>query len=734
MNKLDYDGWRIRSTCSMRENKKYYESVFSQGNGYMGIRGTLPEDLENQSYERCTYIAGVFDYIKDEITDMVNVPDFMDTKIIVGKEVFDPLHESVEKIEQSLCFKDGTLERSYYWNTKNYGTIIIKSKRFLSIEDVHTAAIRYDIKALEKSCDVLFQTGINANITNQSIEDDQLKQNNNVLKMTIPMEYLFEDVALLKVMTSGKAKIQIMEAFLVHTNESNLFAANVKEDGYVGKKYEFIAKQGKSYSFDKLISVFTSRECKEDERNKTIKQHILKNKSLGYDTLYSLNKQAWEKKWETSDIEIEGDLKIQTAIRYNIFQLIQTNAEHDSSVNIGARGIMHGRYKGCYFWDTDIFMLPFYVHTNKEAARNLVMYRYLKLSDARENAKELNLKGARYPWMCSIDGREQCESWDIGKSEIHITADVAYAIDYYVRMTDDLEFYENNAIEMYVETARYFESRLTYDAIEDRYNLMFVKGPDEYCGITSNNTYTNWLIRYNMKLAREGLTYLEETCPEKYEALKIKLAIQKEELEKWDSVMDKIILPYDKSKHLYIQDDTFMKLEPLNIMDYKTNESPLYHSICFDRLQRYRVLKQADLVLLVTLFPEAFSLEEKTEIWNYYEPLTLHDSTLSYGVHANLAASLSNDQKALEYFEKSVLLDLEDVMKNTGKEGLHFGAFGASWQALIMGFAGVQIKEEGLTVNPHIPKHWKKLRFNLYYKQEKYFVEITDNIPNIVKA
>jgi len=656
LNKLDYDGWNIRSTCSMRENKKYYESVFSQGNGYMGIRGTLPEDIENQSYERCTYIAGVFDYIKDEITDMVNVPDFMDTKIIVGKEVFDPLHESVEKIEQSLCFKDGTLERSYWWNTKNYGMIVIKSKRFLSIADVHTAAIHYEIKALEKSCDVLFQTGINANITNQCIEDDQLKQNNNVLKMTIPMEYLFEDAALLKVMTSGKAKIQIMEAFLVDTDESDLFATNVKEDGYVGKKYEFIAKQGKDYSFDKIISVFTSRECKEDERNKTIKQHILKNKSLGYDRLYSLNKQAWVKKWETSDIEIEGDLKIQTAIRYNIFQLIQTNAEHDSSVNIGARGIMHGRYKGCYFWDTDIFMLPFYVHTNKEAARNLVMYRYLKLPDARENAKELNLKGARYPWMCSIDGREQCESWDIGKSEIHITADVAYAIDYYVRMTDDLDFYENNAVEMYVETARYFESRLTYDAVEDKYNLMFVKGPDEYCGITSNNTYTNWLIRYNMKLAREGLTYLKEKCQEKYEALKIKLAIQKEELEKWDSIMDKISLPYDESKHLYIQDDTFMKLEPLDIMEYKTNESPLYHSICFDRLQRYRVLKQADLVLLVTLFPEAFSLEEKTEIWNYYEPLTLHDSTLSYGVHANLAASLSNDQKAIEYFEQKIAL------------------------------------------------------------------------------
>ncbi|MFA9463309.1 MAG: glycoside hydrolase family 65 protein [Velocimicrobium sp.] len=732
MNKLDYDGWSIKSNASMRQDKKYYESIFSQGNGYMGIRGSLPEDFENQSYERCTYIAGVFDYIKEEITDMVNVPDYMNTKITVGEEVFEPLHESVD-IEQTLWLRDGILERCYCWKTKNSGKIVIKSQRFLSIDDIHTALIRYEIVALEKPCDMLFETGISANVSNQSIEDDQLKQNHTILKMAMPIEAWQDEADVLKVKTTGRAGIHIIEGSLVQTEERELLPEHVKEKEYVGTKYAFRAKQGKSYCFDKLISVFTSRECKLDQLNQVILAHIKKNKTLGYNTMYRKNKLAWMKKWETSDIEIEGDIKIQTAIRYNIFQLIQTNAEGDCTVNIGARGIMHGRYKGCYFWDTDIFMLPFYVNSNQEAARNLVMYRYLKLDDARKNAKELNLQGARYPWMCSIDGREQCESWDIGKSEIHVTADVAYAVDYYVRMSNDLEFYENYAIEIYAETARYHVSRLTYDENKDMYNLMFVKGPDEYCGITSNNTYTNWMIRYNMKLAVEGLTYLKENRATKYHELTCRLGIKGLEIKKWDTIRDKISLPYDDAKYLYIQDDTFMKLEPLMIDDYKTNESPLYHSICFDRLQRYRVLKQADLVLLVTLFPDDFSVEQKQAIWNYYEPLTLHDSSLSYGVHANLAANLSMNQQALAYFEKSVLLDLEDIMSSTGKEGLHFAAFGASWQALIMGFAGIRIKEDTITVNPNLPMNWSKLRFHFKYKGSDYQIEIKEGTGHIQK-
>ena len=736
MEKLYYDGWNIKSKVPMEENKKYYESIFSQGNGYMGIRGTLPEDCENKNYERCTFIAGVFDYIKNEITDMVNVPDYMVTKIMIGDEIFDPTSSEVTPISQKLCLKDGTLERIFLWTTQNGPRVSVKSIRFLSINDVHTAAIRYEIESMDDSLQINFETGIDSNVANQCIEDDQLKQSNNILKMTTVLDCKQdENVTLINVKTIGKAEIYIAEGFSLESNiKDKIDLQNINCDGFHGKRASYLFQQGEKVIFDKLISVFTSRECERVEIDKKIVEHINKNKTLGYEKIYEKNKLAWKNKWDNTDIEIDGDVKIQTAIRYSMFQLIQTNSQEDSTVNIGARGIMHGRYKGCYFWDTDIFMLPFYVHTNQKAAKNLVMYRYLKLPDARANAKELNLSGARYPWMCSIDGKEQCESWDIGKSEVHITADVSYAVDYYVQMTNDMDFYENNAIEIYIETARYFESRLTYDEEEDKYNLLFVKGPDEYCGITSNNTYTNWLIKYNIFLALEGIKYLKEYCPQKYNNLMKDLNVTNSEIVKWMDIEKKISIPYNKIDHLYIQDDTFMKLEKLDINKYKTSESPLYHTICFDRLQRYRVIKQADLILLMTLRPMDFTLEEKLAAWNYYEPLTLHDSSLSYGVHANLAAQLKLNDKALEYFEKSVLLDFEDIMGNTGKEGLHFATFGASWQAIIQGFAGVSIKNDTIIVEPNIPSHWKKLKLRYKYKDKTYCIE-TDNVnTNIIEV
>ncbi|MGB4659918.1 MAG: hypothetical protein WBI07_12105, partial [Mobilitalea sp.] len=613
--------------------------------------------------------------------------------------------------------------------------ISVKSTRFLSICDVHTAAIRYEIQSLQAEYELIFEAGMNAEVSNQPIEDDQTKQNEDILKMITVVESLHDDpIGMLKVKTVGKADIHIAEGFSLESSEKDIEnRIDTKQEEYIGKEITLSAKAGKKYIFDKIISVFSSRECAKEALNEILLEHLKQNRLLGYDTLYASNAAAWSDKWKNSDIELHGDDKLQTALRYNIFQLIQTNSERDNTVNIGARGIMHSRYKGCYFWDTDIFMLPFYIHTNPAAAKNLVMYRYLKLPDARLNAKELNLKGARYPWMCSIDGREQCESWDIGKSEIHITADVVYAVDYYVQMTGDMEFYTDQAVEIYLEAASYHESRLTYEEKEDRYNLLFVKGPDEYCGITSNNTYSNWLIRYNLKLAIEGLDYLKQHCTVKYEELKEKLGIKESYISKWLDIIAKIKIPYEEQENLYLQDDTFMKLEKLTINSLKTNGVPLYQTICFDRLQRYQVLKQADFLLLLTLRPTDFTQKQKLAAWNYYEPLTLHDSSLSYGVHANLAAQLGIEDKAIEYFEKSVLLDLEDIMSTTGKEGLHYAAFGATWQAIIQGFAGIQVNSDTVTANPHLPASWKKLKFRYRLNSIAYQIEILNNEVSITK-
>lgn len=727
MDKIQYKPWSIRSEAPMRADKKYYESIFSQGNGYMGLRGTLPEDRENKSYERCAFIAGVFDYIKAGITDMVNTPDYMIAEISLEGEAFNPLEAA--EFSQELFMEDGTLIREAVWQTKGGRKLKVKSTRFLSLADVHTAAIRYELTPLNFDGSITVTTGIDTDISNQPIADDQMKQNDEVIRMISATGYESEEgLTCVSVKTNSSADIRIAYAFSLNPE---LPAEDINTGGYFAKKLNIPVKEGKTHRIDKLVSVYTSRECEKGKLTETVKQHAGKNRKLGFEELLVRNRDEWKQRWETADIEITGDDRVQSALRFNLFQLIQTNSSKDCTVNIGARGIMHGRYKGCYFWDTDIFMLPFYIGTNPEAAKNLVKYRYLMLEDARRNAKAMNLAGARYPWMCSIDGREQCESWDIGSSEVHVTADVAYAVDQYIRETKDLDFLTNYAVELYIETARYWVSRLTYDESGLVYNLLFVKGPDEYCGITSNNTYTNWLIRYNMKLALDGIDYLTEHAPDKLDYLISKLRLTKEEQKQWKEVIDRIKIVYREDQKLYMQDETFHLLEPLDITSHKTDEIPLYRKICFDRLQRYRVLKQADLLLLMIMLPEDFTKEQKQAAWDYYEPLTLHDSSLSYGVHSVLASSLGDLEHAEEYFKKSLFLDIENVMDNTGKEGLHFAAFGITWQAVIRGFAGLTTGNGQIEVHPALPGHWKRLRFHYRYQGVNYRIEIQDNQPQI---
>ncbi len=382
---------------------------------------------------------------------------------------------------------------------------------------------------------------------------------------------------------------------------------------------------------------------------------------------------------------------------------------NDPTVSIGARGLTHGRYKGCCFWDTDIFLFPFYLYTDPQAARNLTLFRLNTLPDAKKNAEALNLPGARYPWMCAIGGLEQCQSWDIGRCEIHITADVAYAVENYLTVSGD-ETLESQSAQLYVETARYWAGRFSYDQRNDVYNLLFVKGPDEYCGVSGNNAYTVLLARHNLRLALQAVQRKEA-----------KASVS--ETEKWRDIIEKSRVEYDPDKDLYIQDDNFLRLEPFP--GQKAGDgSAAYHQYDFDWLQRYQVLKQADLVLLMVLKPEWFTKQEQKAIWDFYEPLTLHDSSLSFGIHAWAAANLGLEQKASEYFDKSLFQDLENRMKNTEREGIHLAAVGATWQSVIFGFAGLTLDNGKPELSPRLPKDWERLSFHFNVKGKRYLAVI----------
>lgn len=720
MNK-DINNWIIEEKNLSGIDEKYYESVFSLGNGYMGVRGFDEEDDRKTKYELCTFIAGIYDYFTPGKTDMVNTPDFWKTNVYIKGEKFSLHNGHIIEYSKSLNMKEGILRREVVWKDMSGNETRIHTTRFLSLGSVHDAVLSISITPLNYSGEIMIETGIDADVRNNIINDDQMKTDLNITDFLGEEKKALNDEKILLIgLHTVRTNYKIYEGFaddLLENGNNKAFEEQVVEkDRYIGKLIKFNAEKNNQYLFNKYISVWTSRDTDSDYIEDRVRQSVKQELNAGFYKLLEDQKSAWIKKWDTCNIDIAGDDKCLKALRYNIFELIQTNSEHDPKVSIGARGIMHGRYKGCFFWDTEIFMLPFYLYTNPEAARNLLMYRFYTLPGAERNAKMQNLEGARFAWMSAIDGIEQCDSWDIGFCEVHITADIAFAVNQYFHATGDIEFITDYGLEILIKTARYWKSRFTYDKEKDRYNMLFVKGPDEYGGVSSNNLYTTKLAVYNMELAINFINMIRKNYALKYNSLAKKINFDETEMKYWKDIINKAAVNYIPEKKLYLEDDDFLRLETLDLKKVKEENIPLYKKICFDRLQRYMVLKQPDVLLLMFMLPDSFSFDEKLAAWNFYEPITTHDSSLSYGIHSAMAAKLGIMDKAYKYFVKGACLDIDNVMGTTGTEGIHFASAGAAWQAVISGFGGIEFHEGRLSVNPHLPAKWGNLSFKFCYR------------------
>lgn len=651
----------------------FCETVFFTGNGYLGVRGFPGWQGKEKPQDHAVFKAGFFSHITPRITDMVQLPDVL---------TLCPVGHAPAAVKQTLNLKNGTVTQE--WED---GQFRFALERAVSMAEPSLMLARLTVQAKEYG-HLIVQAAADAAVANLPVHDDQTVENTELTQL-LELVSLSETAMTLRTLYE-KTPVRIgWRVTGTENTENRSFIQSAKAVTELSRTLS----PGEKWIIEKRVRVFTGDEPEREE-------------PAG--DPWAANEAAWDALWADCDLSLESDdPELQGAVRYNIFQMLANNAAATPKASIGARGLTHGRYKGNTFWDTDIFLFPFYLWTQPEAAKNLMLYRAERLEDAKALAKRQNLDGARFPWMCSDTGMEQCESWDIGLCEVHITADVAYAMDRYCTVTGDAGFRKEFADPVFLETGRYWLSRLTWEQGKNRYSSFFVKGPDEYCGAAVNNTYTNWMARNNLRLALEsGRAGAEES-------------------ERLRFAMEHITLLYDAERKLYLQDELFERLEPID--PKLISDIPSYRSVCFDRVQRYRVLKQADLVLLVTLFPDGFSAEEKRSIFETYEPLTLHDSTLSWGVHALLALRLGLWDKAEAYLKKGVYLDLKDLMGNTGREGVHMAALGAAWQALVYGAAGLWADEKGLTLNPMLPKGIHRMTFSVYYHGERYRVLVSEN-------
>lgn len=637
----------------------FCESIFFIGNGRIGIRGYASSESVHRPSQKGVYLSGIFGEIKPGITDIVNLPTPVSEKIYIDAA------EAVlaSDIERVLNMKESTLTM-YYTLRSGMKTLSVEHQRFLPKE--HPSLIMQRLVFTpEDDMDILVNSGIILDVCNSPIPDDQTKVNTETIQLAqlVSAEASEEGVC---------CSFGILGTNLTVNEDIKIQSADFLYSHSIGADvcYQAIAKRGKKLVLDKVSCILTSRDL--DPRISGIPE------IWAYNALLDEHKNAWKETWEKCDLPMPFlNTEMLTGLHFSIYNLIGNCNAKDPTVSIGARGLSHGRYKGCYFWDTDMFMLPFFLENDLEAAKNLCNYRVQALSAAKKHSVSMNTVGARYPWMAAWDGSEQCEAWDIGCCELHITADVAYAIDAYCKKSGDEAFYLDCAAEVFIETARFWVSRYTFRPETSEADLLFCKGPDEYCGITNNNLFTNVMVQHNLDLAIRAATDIQKKRPELYHSL----GITQQELDHMAVVRRAIKWPRDPATERLRQDETHHLLEPADINTIKPNADASYHHVCFDRLQRYKVIKQADVLLLMSRLPHLFTDKQKIEAWADFEPVCLHDSTLSFATHALFAFQNGFEDQGFGYLRKALLLDLRDIMGNTGKEGLHLACMGEAWQA-----------------------------------------------------
>ena len=645
-NDIVFSPWEIKHTgCAMADD--FCESVFFSGNGRFGVRGYLPFENDLRPVQKGLFMAGIFGEIKPGITDFVNLPT----------PVFDRLYiEGKEARPSSPVIRRLDMKRGLFGAVYSADGAEIEYSRFMPLNRPSLLVQRLVIRT-DKAARLV--SGIETASCNCPIPDDQTKNNSQTVQLAPLVGIEFTNCALTCRFRTVGTDIDVTEQVAFHMN-----GVPLRSEDFAALCFDI---RGETV-IDKLAVISSSRdvapglEAMPDE--------------WSYDGLLAEQTAAWEKKWAKCDICMD-DPELQTALRFSMYQLIGSCSRLDPTVSIGARGLTHARYKGCYFWDTDLFMLPFFLANDPIAARSLCEYRVRSLPAAKTHAKKMNNAGARYPWMASFDGSEQCETWDIGCSEVHITADVAYAMGKYCEACGDRAFYLDRAAEVYVETARFWVSRYSFDRDRKNADLLWCKGPDEYCGVTINNLYTNVMVQHNLALAVCAARSLRDERPEKY----AELGIADDEIADWELLRSCIKWPRDPGTGRLTTDELFHRLESVDIADVKKSAAASYHDVCFDRLQRYKLVKQADVLLLMTRLPELFSAEEKLAAWHDFEPICLHDSTLSFASHALFALENGLTEDGMAYLRKALLLDLRDIMGNTGREGLHLACMGEAWQA-----------------------------------------------------
>ena len=716
--------WSIIEEGFNPEHQTASESIFSIGNGYMGQRANFEEDYSGETFQG-TYIGGVYyeDKIRvgwwkngypDYFAKVLNAPDWISLNIEIDDEILDLNRCEVSQFRRELNMKEAWLKRSFKAQLHDGKQVKISALRFLSMQRKELGLIRYEIKPLNFSGTIKITSYIDGGITNEDAGSDEFFwEVNDVFSGENQDAYLLSTTR----KTHYKVCTAMHNQLVLNGKDLNPDYENLLKEKSIGQVYKAEVQQADILTFYKYAVVTQSMNYNETELYPAAKRILDDAVQTGFDALFSEQKQAWQKIWDTADIEIVGDVKAQQGIRFNIFQLNQTYTGADARLNIGPKGFTGEKYGGSTYWDTEAYCIPFYMSTkDKKVAKNLLVYRYNHLEKAIENAEKLGFsKGAALYPMVTMNGEECHYEWEITFEEIHRNGAMIYAIYNYVNYTGDYDFIVKKGMEVIIGVARFWQQRFNYSEDKQKYVMLGVTGPNEYENNINNNWYTNYLAQWCMNYAVENLEILKEKHDVDYQRIIGKTNLTDEEIKHWQHITESIYFPYDADRNIYLQQEGFLDKEILDVGHISQSERPINQYWSWDKILRSCYIKQADVLQGLYFFEDKFSKSDLTRHFDFYEPLTVHESSLSPCVHSILASAIDRDEKAYEMYLRTARLDLDDY-NNEVHEGLHITSMAGTWLSVVQGFGGMRNFDNKLTFNPKIPKQWKSYAFKIIYR------------------
>jgi alpha,alpha-trehalose phosphorylase len=735
--------WKLTEAFYSTRDLGTTETLFAVANGYLGFRGNVEEGRETHTHG--TFINGfhetwpirhaeeAFGFARVGQT-IVNVPDTKTMKLYVDDEPMLLSVADLDEYERTLDFRTGCLNRDILWRTPGGKRVRVRSKRMVSFTQRHLAVMEMEITVLDHAAPVVVSSQV---LNRQDGKDeyhvksaamgegwDPRKADSFESRVLEPQSNWCGDNRMVLGWRTANSKMTLAVGVDHLIDTANRHEALIDTDEDMGKMvFRVQAEPGVPIKITKLVSYHTSRGVPVRELVDRCRRTLDRTRDQGVQQQYDDQKAWLDSFWERSDVEIEGSPQLQQAVRWNLFQLAQAAGRAEQS-GVPAKGMTGTGYGGHYFWDTEIYVLPFLIYTTPSMARSAMRFRYNLLDAARIRAEDLAERGALFPWR-TINGHEASAYYAAGTAQYHIDADISYALCKYVAATGDTDFLYRQGVDILVETARMWADLGFWRENGDgAFHIHSVTGPDEYTTVVNDNLFTNVMARYNLRRAAETVTELARVAPAEYQRMAQRLNLDPEEVEEWAAAAEAMHIPYDEALGVHPQDAHFLEREVWDLANTPKDKRPLllyYHPLV---IYRFQVLKQADVVLALFLQGDQFTLDEKKTDFEYYDSITTGDSTLSGVVQSIIAAEVGYHKLAMNYFTQALFVDLADLHGNTS-DGVHVANAGGVWTALVSGFGGMRDYNGVITFDPRLPDEWPSLTFRFILKGTRVRAKLT---------